>query len=89
MILEAIINLFVTMITGVLSFVDFPDMPESIVSIFDLFNEMIADVYYIFSWFLDMSLLRVFLPTVLVCANLSRLYTFTMWIIKKLPFSIE
>lgn len=89
MIIESILQIFGKIITTLFSFINLPDMPaeveEAINFVFVYIEEGINFILLPFS----PTFLKVLLPLVIVVANFEHLYHFVLWIIKKLPISID
>lgn len=89
MILEAILKVFSKIVTTLFSFIKLPDMPAEVTEAIDfVFVYIKQGINFILLPF-SPTFLKVLLPLVLVVANFERLYHFVLWIIKKLPFSID
>lgn len=68
---------------------DIPNVPDSLVSIVDKFFDLIFDNSGLVSFFLPINVVKVALPIAIVIIEFEHIYSLVMWIIKKLPFSID
>lgn len=89
MIIESVINLFVNMIKLLFSWINLPDMPQSVMDIIDeLFGYLEGAVGFV-GIFLDWHMVKILFPVLLIVVNFDHVWKFTMFIVHKLPFSID
>lgn len=86
MILEAVFNLFITALEAIFSWINLPQMPESITSMVDTFESLMFDNLSCLSFFVRISTVKILLPLLLVVVNFDRVWSFTMFILRKIPF---
>ena len=90
MIVELLINL-ITVIIKLLAipFNILPDTPSSLVSAMDyLFDLLFSNLHFI-NFFVNIDTLKTIAIISIVIWTLDKTYSFLMWIIRKLPFSIN
>ena len=81
MIIEAIINLITTLLKFILNLLpSVPDLPSSIMTSLDNVTNTI---------FSQIDTIKLLVPLVVVAYNFEHIYHFVMWLIKKLPLSIN
>lgn len=86
MIIEGILNLFITLIEGVFGWINLPQLPSSISSLIDeLFSYLSASVGLL-AIFIDFRMVRILLPVLLIVINFDRVWKLTMFILRKIPF---
>lgn len=86
MILELLCNLVLGLLEFIFGWVSFPALPASIDSAINTvlyYIEMGMGVVWLI---VPRGLVLAGLPIILVVENFDRLYSITMWIIKKIPF---
>lgn len=91
MIIEAICNLFKLLLNIVFDLLpDIPNMPDSLVNSINTVLDLVFDNgLNILGLFIRINTLKVVVPLLLVIINLDKIYSFAMWVIKKLPFSVD
>ncbi len=86
MIIESIMNLFKTMITGVFGILpnipSLPEMQNTLDSVFDL----IFSNATLLNLFINVNTIKICVPILLVIWNFDKIYDISMWILKKIPF---
>lgn len=90
MILEAVFNLIkgiLNILFGILPTI--PNLPDNLHNSISSFFDLIFENATLLGLFVRIDTLKVLLPIVIVIMSFDKLYKFTMWIIKKLPFSIS
>lgn len=90
MIIETVLNLIkflLTTIFGVLPSI--PNLPDTLLNSIDSFFNIIFSNVSLLSLFVRINTLKIVFPILLVILNFDKIYKFTMWVIKKLPFSID
>lgn len=90
MILELIINIFTGTLKTLLNLLpNIPQLPNSIGnSLSNVFTTIFNNVNLI-GLFFRISTIKILVPLVIVVVNFEHIYHFIMWIIKKLPLSID
>lgn len=86
MIIEAILNLFLTLIEGVFGWINLPQLPASVTAVIDELFGYLAGAVGLLSIFIDFRMLRILLPILVIVINFDELYKFTMFILRKIPF---
>lgn len=90
MILELIITAITFVLKTILSILpNVPQLPGSITtSLNNVFNTIFNNVGLL-GLFVRISTIKLLVPLVIVVVNFEHIYHFVMWIIKKLPLSID
>ena len=89
-----ILELIITAITAVLKLVfgllpNIPQLPNGLMtSLNNVFN-IIFDNVGLLGIFVRINTIKTLVPLVVVVVNFDRIYHFIMWVIKKLPLSID
>ena len=86
MIIETLLNLLVTLIKFVFSWLNLPDFPEEFTSIVNDFLDLIFDNVSLLGFFIRPTTLQILIPALIVVLNFDKIYHFVMWIIRKIPF---
>ena len=86
MILKLLFELVLGLLEIVFSWVHFPSMPEVITNVIDMTFEYMEQGLSILFFFVDNQLILTLLPIVIVIENFDKLYSITMWIMRKIPF---
>ena len=90
MILELIITAITFVLKTVLSILpNIPQLPNSIMTSLDNVFEVIFDNVGLLGLFVRISTIKLLVPLVILVVNFQHIYHFVMWIIKKLPLSID
>lgn len=79
----AIINLLFGLLPNI------PAMPDTLNSYINQFLDLIFNNSGLVGFFLPMNVVKISLPIVLVIVNFKYIYSLIMWIVRKLPQSIE
>jgi hypothetical protein len=89
MIVEFVINTIVTLVKLIFGWINLPSLPSVITDAFSYVLSMVSDVsgllHYIFSTPLFIAIVGV----VVAVLAFDQLYHLTMWIVRKLPISID
>lgn len=90
MVLEAIFTLIKNLLMFVFDLLpDVPELPTNIMnSISNVFNT-IFDNIDLLGLFVRIDTIKILVPLVIVAANFEHIYHFIMWIVKKIPLSID
>lgn len=86
MILESILNLISGLIKLVFGWINLPDMPSSVTSVIDELFVYIRGSMGLLGVFVDLNMVKVLLPVLLIVINFERVWKFTMFIVRKIPF---
>lgn len=86
MIIKLLLDLLLSLLEIVFSWVNLPTFPDS-------FSSAITDLFYYIEsgigivWlFIDRNIVLIVIPMVIVLDNFDKLYSMVMWILKKIPF---
>lgn len=88
MILEGILNALKKVIFALFSWIDLPNMSDygtGFDDAFALIGDMLESSQGIINLFLPWSIVKFGLPIVIVVMNFEHIYSFVMWVIKKIP----
>lgn len=86
MILEAILNLVVTLLKFCFGWINIPSFPEELTNSIDTFLNLIFDNLSLLGFFVRPLTITLVIPTLIILLNFEDVYKLTMWIIKKIPF---
>lgn len=90
MIIEALFNLVYLLLNGILELLDFlPEFPATLVSSIDSFFSLIFDNLSLLGFFVRIETLHIIIPLFIVVYNFEHIYKFIMWIVRKIPVSID
>lgn len=90
MILETILNLikvFLQFFFGLL-----PDVPSLELTLLDSLTQYINMIFTntgLLGFFVRISTIKALVPLIIIVINFEHIYHFALWVIKKLPFSID
>lgn len=90
MIIENLLNLFKVFIDFVFAFL--PNLPSFDISILETLTKyinLIFDNLQLLGFFIHIETIKILTPLIILAINFERLYHFAIWIIRKLPFSID
>lgn len=90
MILKAIFDAILALlklIFGILP--DIPDFPDSIMSSLDKVFDTIFNNLDLLGLFVNIDTIKILVPLLIIVINFEHIYHFTMWILKKIPLSID
>lgn len=85
-IFEAILGLL-KIIFGLLPNV--PSFPDSLLSSLDTVFDTIFNNLDLLGLFVRIDTIKILVPLVVIAVNFEHIYHFTMWILKKIPLSID
>lgn len=85
MILEAILNLFKTLLFVCFSWINVPDFPMELTENIDSFLDLIFDNLRLLGFFIRPITLQITIPILIILLNFENLYKLTMWILRKIP----
>ena len=86
MILEAVFNLVSGLVKLVFGWINLPDLPDSITSVIDELFALISGSVGIIGIFVDLNMVKILLPVLLIVIHFAEVWTFTMFILRKIPF---
>ena len=66
-----------------------PDLPESVKNSLNTVFDTIFDNIDLLGLFIRIDTIKVLVPLLIIAINFEHIYHFTMWILKKIPLSIE
>lgn len=90
MIIKAIFELILGLLKLVFGFLpNLPSFPNNIMTSLDKVFTTIFDNLNLLGLFVNIDTIKVLVPLVIIVVNFEHIYHFTMWIIKKIPLSIE
>lgn len=88
MILEAILNALKSLIMGVFSWVNIPSMSDygdGFDTAIAFINQILESSQSLINLFLPWDIVRFGVPVLLIVLNFEHLYSFVMWVLKKIP----
>ena len=90
MVIEIIFNLVLALLKLVFGILpDVPSLPDSMVSSLDnVFNTIFGHLELL-GLFVRIDTIKILVPLLIIAINFEHIYHFTMWILKKIPLSIE
>lgn len=86
MIVKAIMELVFSLLQIVFKPINLPDLPPGIQSVLDEFVDWILSGYTVLDVFVDMNVVKYLIPIVIVVANLDKIWSLIMFILRKIPF---
>jgi hypothetical protein len=89
MIIEGILNAFYYVFEFVFGWISLPSFPTDLTTNITTYLGYVFDNLDIIYLFIRPSTIKIALPILIAILNFERLYRFTMFIIRKLPFGIE
>lgn len=90
MIVAALINLITALLKIVLNLLpNLPDLPQSISTSIDNVTNVIFSNANLLGLFVRIDTIKTLVPLLIVVVNFEHIYHFSMWIVKKLPISIN
>ncbi len=90
MIVEGLFNIFKTFINFIFAFI--PNLPSFDISILDSLTRyinLIFDNLGLLGFFIHIKTIKLLIPLVILAINFERIYHFSIWLVRKLPFSID
>lgn len=85
MIIELLLNVFLTVIQAVFSWINLPDFPPEILNGINTFFNFIFDNVKFLGFFIRPATIQVVVPIVIIALNFEHIYHFTLWILRKIP----
>lgn len=90
MILEWILIAFVGIIKALFGLLpNMPMLPEFIGSSITALFDLVFDNVQLLGFFISISMIKVLVPCLILVENFDHIYHFVVWILKKIPISIE
>lgn len=90
MILKAIFDLILGLLKLVFGLLpNVPQFPDSILSSLNTVFDTIFNNLDLLGLFVRIDTIKILVPLLIVAINFEHVYHFTMWILKKIPLSIE
>lgn len=83
MIVQALLSVIFAVISMLLSVISLPQLPEGATNALNLVWDRLPEIFNIFFFFCDPTLVVILLGLVLVYHNVDHVYTFIMWVLKK------
>ena len=85
MILEAILNLFKTLLYTCFSWINIPAFPSDLAENINTFLDLIFNNLTLLGFFIRPVTLQISIPILIILLNFVELYKLTMWILRKIP----
>lgn len=86
MIVSSVLNLFVSLLELVFGWINLPSFPDSLMSVINQLVDYITASISIMAVFVNMNTVRTLIPLVIAVVEFDKLWTLTMFILKKIPF---
>lgn len=86
MIIKGLLELIFSLLQIIFSPINIAPLPPDIEKILDKFIDWIISGYSILDIFVDMRVVKYLIPIVIVVANLDKVWSFIMFILRKIPF---
>ena len=86
MIIKGILELFFSLLQIVFSPIALPQLPAKASAYLDRFIDWILGGYNVIGMFIDLGMVKTLIPIVIVIANLDKVWSFIMFILRKIPF---
>lgn len=86
MIIKGLLELIFSLLQVIFSPINIPALPDGIQDVLDEFVNWILSGYTILDIFVDMSVVKYLIPIVIVISNLDKVWSFIMFILRKIPF---
>ena len=89
-----IFNLLITIVLGLINLLfawvpALPSVPEQFRNSVSSFFDLLFSNSGLVPFFLPMDVVRIAIPIILILINFKYIYSIFMWLIKKLPWSID
>lgn len=90
MVLKAIFELILGLLKLVFGFLpNIPQLPESITNSLNTVFDTIFNNLDLLGLFVRVETIKILVPLLIIVINFEHIYHFTMWILKKIPLSID
>lgn len=86
MIIEALLNLIFGLLKLVFGWLELPAFPEALTSSINQFFDLIFQNLTLLGFFIRPSTIAICVPVLILIINFERIYKFTMWLLRKIPF---
>lgn len=86
MIIKGLLELIFSLLQIIFSPINIAPLPDGIQKILDEFVDWILAGYTLLDVIIDMSVVKYLIPIVIVVANLDKVWSFIMFILRKIPF---
>lgn len=86
MIIESVCNIFITLIKSAFSWISLPSLPSIFTTTLNIIVSLFTSCMRIVFVFIDRSFLVAMIPIVIAVINLEHVFSFTMFILRKIPF---
>lgn len=87
MLVEFFFSFVHILLEGILAVLEIlPDFPSVLVTALDSFFGLLFDNMSLLGFFIHMDVIRVIIPLFIVVYNFEHVYTFIMWVVRKIPF---
>lgn len=86
MIIEALLNLIFGLLKLVFGWLELPAFPEALTSSINQFFDLIFQNLTLLGFFIRPSTITICVPVLILIINFERIYKFTMWLLRKIPF---
>lgn len=86
MIVKGLFELVFALLKIVFAPIDLPDLPDGIQTVLDELIDVMSGAVGLLGIFVDLSVVKWLIPVVLVIANLDKVWTLLMFILRKIPF---
>lgn len=86
MIVESVCNILIAMIKSAFSWINLPTLPNILSRTLDFIISVFTDSMRIVFVFFSRGYLVVMIPIVIAIINLEHVFSFTMFILRKIPF---
>lgn len=90
MILKAIFDLILFLLKTIFGILpNIPQLPDSLLSSLNTVFSTIFNNLDLLGIFVRIDTIKILVPLLIIVVNFEHIYHFTMWIVKKLPLSID
>lgn len=90
MIIEALVNLVTSLLKIVFNLLpNVPQLPDNLLSSLDRVMTTIFDNLDLLGIFIRIDTIKILVPLVVIAYNFEHIYHFVIWLVKKIPLSID
>lgn len=89
MILQAVFDLILGLLKVCFGWINLPQLPASVQSVIDEFLSAVLGGVSLLGIVVDMNFVKILIPLLVAVIRFDDIYKMTMWVIRKLPFSID
>lgn len=86
MIIESVCSIFITLIKSAFSWISLPSLPPIFIMTLNIIVSLFTSCMRIVFVFIDRTFLVAMIPIVIAVINLEHVFSFTMFILRKIPF---